>query len=213
MTDESKLGVTVQLCIRARRGDQQALAELYERHFGRVRRSAALRMGRRLKQCEQDIDDVVHDAFADVLRRLQEGELEGLETDGAFRNYLATVVLNEIRAKARRADTQKRGQGRERLWTDSSDSSMSELCQATNIPRPSEVARVREIEEHVEAAMLRLSDRYRRVLDLVYHCGMTPAEIAAAGLLDGESKPEAIRLILFRARQQLHESARDLLDE
>ena len=196
------LAVTVELTLRAEAGDDEAFTELYRRHYDRVRRSAALRMGKLLKQCEQDIDDVVQDAFADVFQRLREGRLNRIHTEGALRRYMATVVLNMIRNRARRRPHQL-------FMCDIAQHTSFLECLAGKGPRPSQDAHGAELEERIEAAILELESPYRDAIDLVFHCGMRSAEIAEQGLItrpsDGDvyRTAEAVRLILHRARRKL----------
>lgn len=62
---------TEALVRRVRDGDQQALAELYGRYRGRLRRMVALRMDRRL-QGRLDPSDVLQEAYLDVAERAAE---------------------------------------------------------------------------------------------------------------------------------------------
>lgn len=191
---------------RAEAGDEEAYAELYRRHYARVRSSAALRMGRRVKQCEQDIEDVVQEAFADVFLRLRDGRLAHIHTTGAFRNYLARVVVNLIRARGRSARRQRRDRDRELPRT--ALDSMFWRAFADSLT-PSAHARALELEERFEEALLQLNERYRTAIDLVYNCGMTPAEVAEQGLLadpvdgGGLRRAAAVRLVVHRARAKL----------
>src|ERR1700751_1087867 len=60
---------TVQLFERLRAGDRRALADLFQRHRDRLRRMVELRMDPRL-QGRVDADDVLQDAFLDIVARL-----------------------------------------------------------------------------------------------------------------------------------------------
>lgn len=84
----------VELLSLARRGDRHAYGALFERYG-----YAAHRLARHLGQRE-DSEDVVSEAFAQVLDQVQRGK--GPET--SFRAYLFTAIRNESarRAKARR---------------------------------------------------------------------------------------------------------------
>jgi RNA polymerase sigma-70 factor, ECF subfamily len=66
MQDDS--GTTEALLGRLRAGDQQALAELFERYRERLRRMVRLRLDRRL-QGRVDPSDVLQDAYLDAARR------------------------------------------------------------------------------------------------------------------------------------------------
>lgn len=191
---------TVELVRAAKRGEQVAFQELYERHYERVRRSAALRMGSTLKQCEQDIEDVVQESFVYAFERLATGRFDEARSEGGFRNWLAKhIVESKVRDAARRKNAQKRGGGRQQLMRDTFGSAI-EPPVAAQTPTPSEVLRGREVSEDVESAILQLSDRHRRVLDLRDHCAMRFEEIAAEM---GFQKAVTVRSLYHRAREEL----------
>jgi RNA polymerase sigma-70 factor (ECF subfamily) len=61
---------TTSLLERLRAGDRRALAELFQRHRGRLRRMVELRMDPRL-QGRVDASDVLHDGFLDLAKQLE----------------------------------------------------------------------------------------------------------------------------------------------
>jgi RNA polymerase sigma-70 factor (ECF subfamily) len=67
----SESGETKALINSAERGDDRALAELFARYRGRLRRMVKLRLDRRL-QGRFDPSDVLQEAFLDVARRARE---------------------------------------------------------------------------------------------------------------------------------------------
>jgi RNA polymerase sigma-70 factor (ECF subfamily) len=68
---------TVELVERLRRGDRQALTDLFQHHRDRLRRMIELRMDARLRG-RADASDVLQDAFLDAASRL-DGFLQGSE--------------------------------------------------------------------------------------------------------------------------------------
>jgi RNA polymerase sigma-70 factor (ECF subfamily) len=80
MTDEP--GETEDFLLRAARGDQEALAALWERHRKRLRQMVRLRLDRRL-QGRVDPSDVLQEAFIDMAERLPE-----YVKDRSFTTYL-----------------------------------------------------------------------------------------------------------------------------
>ena len=62
---------TVGLIERARRGDQQALNEIFTRHRARLRRMVEMRLDWRL-HARLDASDVIQDAFVDAAERLED---------------------------------------------------------------------------------------------------------------------------------------------
>jgi len=61
----------VELLRRARAGDAEALNEIFARHRDRLRRMVEMRLDRRV-QARIDASDVLHDAYVDVVKRLDE---------------------------------------------------------------------------------------------------------------------------------------------
>lgn len=75
-------------------GEQRvALEKLYRRHA-----EFAFRIALRLQGHSQDVDDVVHDAFLKAHRRIQ-----SLKDPSAFRAWLGSIVVNEVKVRLRRA--------------------------------------------------------------------------------------------------------------
>jgi hypothetical protein len=98
----------------AQKGDRNALESLFERYLPRVRRTAALRTGRRLNQFVE-FDDIAQDALIKVFQGLDRFEQK---FEGSFRNWLANCVQCEIADQARRAVAKKRGGGKVRRFGD-----------------------------------------------------------------------------------------------
>ncbi|MDR1512988.1 MAG: sigma-70 family RNA polymerase sigma factor [Propionibacteriaceae bacterium] len=76
-----------------RRGDEQALAQLYEAYY-----PMALRFARRHVACRQDAEDLAQDAFISVAGALRRGETEVRH----FSAYLATAVRRLAGRRAQR---------------------------------------------------------------------------------------------------------------
>lgn len=85
------------LAARARRGEQDAIEELFRRHWREAWRAACVLAG-----SEADADDIAQDAFVKALRGLS--TFKGRST---FRTWLHRIVVNEVidrrRSSARRA--------------------------------------------------------------------------------------------------------------
>src|SRR5688500_7172606 len=84
------------LAERIRSGDTEALGELYDRHS-----AAALATALRVVGSREEAEDVVHDAFVAVWRKIDRFDAER----GSLRAWLMTVVRNRAidRVRARRA--------------------------------------------------------------------------------------------------------------
>jgi RNA polymerase sigma-70 factor (ECF subfamily) len=76
----------------ARSGHRAAFESLYRRHAG-----FALNLAVRLQGSAQDVEDLVHDAFM----RAHSG-LGDLKDAGAFRSWLGSIVVRQVRNRLRR---------------------------------------------------------------------------------------------------------------
>ncbi len=85
-----------ELIVRTRAGDDEAYAELYNRHVKAARATAWC-----LTHSEADTDDAVSEAFMQILATLR----RGLGPEEAFRPYLLTCVRNACSSRGRRART------------------------------------------------------------------------------------------------------------
>jgi RNA polymerase sigma-70 factor, ECF subfamily len=73
-------------------GEQAALEQLYRRHA-----SFAFNLAVRLQGHANEVEDVVHDSFIKA-----HAELAGLRDAGAFRSWLGSIVVNQVRMRIRR---------------------------------------------------------------------------------------------------------------
>lgn len=93
-----RYGSSLSLLLRARLGDTRAIAALFERHLGPLRRWAAGRLPRWARGL-LDTADVVQDAMLQTLRQLQHFEPRGRH---ALEAYLRQAIHNRIRDELRR---------------------------------------------------------------------------------------------------------------
>ncbi|MER7076978.1 RNA polymerase sigma factor, sigma-70 family [Saccharopolyspora kobensis] len=161
-------------------GSSEAFAELYARH-----RAAARTMAKQVAPTPADVDDLVAEAFANILDVLRRGA--GPET--AFRAYLLTTIRNLAAAAG----------NRERRV---------HLAAELDGLHPDEVLpfidpAVAELERNlIKQAFTRLPRRWRHVLWYVEVENQTPAEV---GRRFGISRNSAAALT-YRARKGLREA-------
>jgi RNA polymerase sigma factor (sigma-70 family) len=161
----------------ARSGHQEAYAALFARYS-----YAAHRLARHLGQ-KEDSDDVVSEAFAQVLDLLGRGK----GPDRAFRAYLFTTVRHEC---ARRAKARKRV-----IPTDDD--------QQIDTPVAFGDGQLDAFERSaVRAAYESLPERWRTVLWALDVEGRKPQELA--GMLDMSSN--SVSALVYRARAGLREA-------
>lgn len=172
-----------QLADRIRIGDTEALGELYDRYAGTATATALRVVGSR-----EEAEDVVHDAFVAVWRKIDRFDAER----GALRAWLMTVVRNRAidRVRARRAST------------DLDDADERSLLRTG--PNPTmEEALTRASAGDLRAAMASLPDDQRRALELAYFEGYTYREVAELTGVPAGTANGRLRLALGKLRDAL----------
>lgn len=141
-------------------GDEAALAELVERHLPFVRQLVALRLGRRLAEME-DVEDLVQEAMLSLLASRRDIPVESA---GRFRGWLARLVENRLRDRARHHGARKRGPERRNLRLGTETGLLGETFVPSKAPTPTQEAARAELEHRIESALLRLNERERRAI-------------------------------------------------
>ena len=175
------------LADRIRDGDTAALGELYDRYAG-----VALATALRVVRDRQEAEDVVHDAFVAVWRKIARFDAER----GSLRAWLMTVVRNRAidRVRARRHP----------MDVDEAD----ELSLLRTGPNPTwEDALRRTSAVDVQAAMAELPDEQRRAVELAYFEGYTYREVAELTSVPAGTANGRLRLALLKLREALGQSA------
>ena len=186
-TGELTFTETIHLVVSAQQGSSECLEQLFDRYLPRVRQMVALRLGERLAQLES-CDDLVQETLLDAFR-----SLDGFEhrTVGSFRNWLASIATNRVRASARRAGARKRGAGAERRFSDYESRILTESVFAGRELSPADSAVESELATRIESALLELSERDRRIIELRRIAEMSFEEIAAELELGSEASARA----------------------
>ncbi|NBH01755.1 sigma-70 family RNA polymerase sigma factor, partial [Amycolatopsis sp. SID8362] len=160
-----------------RGGDLDAYRELYTRHLGAARRVAAA-----IAATETERDDLIAEAFTQVLRILRSGG----GPDDAFRPYLLATIRNTMIRWHRR---------------DSLVSLVPEVPDAA----ADDVLDTRMLGAIAAAAFATLPPRWRTVLWRTEIDGESPAELAR--LL--ELTPNGVAALAYRAREGLRQAYLD----
>lgn len=165
-----------ELIAEARKGDADAYGELYRRHI-----DSALAAARALTRSRSDADDVASEAFARVLRALQNGG----GPDVSFRPYLVTAVRNVFYDKIRR--------NREEPSDDMSDEVNVALLEA---------AKTQEDGAFASAAYASLPERWQLVL---WHTEVEGRSVSEVAPMLGLA-PNAVAALAYRAREGLRQA-------
>lgn len=181
MSDERR--VDARLADRIRTGETEALGELYDRYA-----STAIATALRVVGNRDEAEDVVHDAFVAVWRKIDRFDAER----GSLRAWLMTVVRNRAidRVRARRASI------------DLDDADERSLLRTSANPTL-EAALRRASGSDLRAAMNDLPGEQRRALELAYFEGYTYREVAEMTGVPPGTANGRLRLALAKLRDAL----------
>jgi RNA polymerase sigma-70 factor (ECF subfamily) len=171
------------LAERIRSGEAEALGELYDRYA-----SIAMATALRVVGGRDEAEDVVHDAFVAVWRKIDRFDAER----GALRGWLMTVVRNRAidRVRARRATI------------DVEDADERSLLRTGPNPTSDEALR-RAAAGDLRAALAALPDEQRRAVELAYFEGYTYREVAELTGVPTGTANGRLRLALTKLRDAL----------
>ena len=176
-----------QLADRIRAGQSEALGELYDAHA-----SMALAVALRVVGDREEAEDLVHDAFVAVWRKIDRFDADR----GSLRAWLMTVVRNRAidRVRARRP----------RMDLDVAD----ERSLLRTGPNPTwDTALQNASAADVRAALTALPDEQRRAIELAFFEGYTYREVAEVTGVPPGTANGRMRLALAKLRDSLGGSA------
>jgi RNA polymerase sigma factor (sigma-70 family) len=174
---------TVELLMRARQGDSDALDQLFTRQIPLLRRWASGRLPRWARDIA-DTPDLVQETALQTFKLLGTFEPRGA---GALQAYLRQALVNRIRNELRRASSRP---APAELNSDVADEGTS----------PFEAALAQQTVEHYEACLARLSPEEREAIVTRVEFGLTYAEVAE---VLGKSSADAARMTVVRALMKL----------
>jgi RNA polymerase sigma-70 factor (ECF subfamily) len=175
------------LADRLRIGDAAALGELYDRHA-----PMAVALAARVVGSRDEAEDVVHDAFVAVWRKIDRFDA----SRGSLRAWLMTVVRN-------RAIDRVRGR---RSVVDVDDADDRSLLRTG--PNPTwEAALLRASAGELRSAMAALPDEQRRAVELAYFEGRTYREVAQLTDVPPGTANGRLRLALAKLREALSQTS------
>lgn len=186
VTDDDRR-VDAQLAQRIRAGDQAALGELYDRYA-----STAIGVALRVTGDREEAEDVVHDAFVAVWRKIGRFDAER----GSLRSWLLTVVRNRAidRIRARRPGM------------DLEDADERALLRTGPNPTWEEALRNTSAGD-VRGALATLPEEQRRAVELAYFEGYTYRQVAELTGVSHGTANGRMRLALGKLRDALAGSA------
>ena len=170
----------VELIAHGKRGDQSALAELFERHY-----ASSLRVARGILRCEDDSQDAVQVAYCSAFQHIH-----NFRGDACFKTWITRIVVNCCLMQLR---TRRRGAAF--IYPDDLEENRGLDILTSPAPTPEKLTWSCEIRSAISHAVSRLPKPQREVYKLSAS-GLPVQEIAAAlGLTVPAAKTR-----LFRAR-------------
>lgn len=193
MPDED-LENTTNLVRGAQQGDRVSLEALFVRYLPRVRQAVALRLGYPLRDFYV-YEDIVQESLLNVFQKLDRFDAE---SEGRFRNWLATCVANTVRQHFRRRGARKRG-GALPFYPCGSQGLLESIF-AGDESSPERRLECHELEESIERVLLTMPRAEREAIICARLCGMSAREVMEALELPSEA---AARKLLSRALKRL----------
>jgi RNA polymerase sigma-70 factor (ECF subfamily) len=198
---------TSTLVERAKRGESDALNELFARYHQLVVEMARRRLGARLR-AKEDPEDLAQTTFREATRDFASYEYRG---EGSLVRWLMHILQNKIRDKAEFYSAGKRDLGRERGME--LPVGGHEEGAIGFEPASVDLSVTRQVQRGEHYALLRqalseLSADHRTAITLVFFQGLSLRE--AGERMDGRSE-DAVRMMLRRAETKLGELLRPSL--
>jgi len=144
-------------------------------------------------------DDLEQEVMLQVFRDI--GEFQ-VQPGASFSGWVRTIADRKLKDYWRRARAQKRGGRQPRHLSDFDEAGGRERFADERVPRQSMMARFQELRGALDAALERLSDKHKRVIELRMFQGKSFAEIAPAM---GYDKEVTVRSLHMRALHRLQE--------
>jgi RNA polymerase sigma-70 factor, ECF subfamily len=190
MTNDDPPESTFMLLDRARKGDDDALEELFQRHLGPLRRWARGRLPDWARDLS-DTDDLVQDTLLRTFKQLDGFDPRGT---GALQAYLRQAIINRVRDELRRKGRRP-------------DRASLEGLELTADASPYEEMIGREALQHYAAALQRLRTEEREAIVARVEMGYSYEELAR---VLGKPTADAARKAAQRALVRLAEEMRAL---
>lgn len=190
-----------ELVAKGKRGDEEAIAALLERHGPTVRTRLAGKIGQHFRS-SVDEDDVMQVTYLEAFVRFASFHDRG---DGAFLAWLTHIAENNLRDAIRGLERAKRPDPRKRVQTQNRDESYAGLVEILGVTytTPSMNAAKGEMVSELDRALARIPADYAKVVRMYD--------------LDGRSIDEVCRELgkssgaVYMLRARAHERLADVL--
>jgi RNA polymerase sigma-70 factor (ECF subfamily) len=182
------------LVSRAQGSDQDAIAELFDRHRARLRRAIQKLLGPSYRALLLDSEDAVSEGILAALRNLEKFEYRG---QGSFLAWLLRCCANEVGRRVRAAAAHKRQLHKVQHLDETGTAEPTVLA-----PTPAEEAQGQELEEQVRRCLEQLLPQEQEVILLSWYLELDAEAIRQEMDLPSAGAARALRT---RARARLTE--------
>ena len=159
--EEMTASTPAELVARWRQGDQQAAAELFQRHVHRLVALAQARLSAKMAQ-RIDPEDVVQSAYRSFFAGTRDGRYD-LQRGGDLWQLLVTITLHKLQNQVRHNLAQKRAMDQEQSIDQPRDLCESPAPMLAQEPSPLEAVTLIDEVEHL---MRSLDSNQRQILQL-----------------------------------------------
>lgn len=180
-----------ELIAECRHGDNEAITELFARHY-----PACLNVARGILHCVEESQDAVQSAYISAFRHLHT-----FRGESSFKTWMTRLVINQCRMVLRKP-------GRRFHWVslDDPDTNVRTIQLTAATPTPERFVLSQEISSALADAMARLPQQMREIFTLCVVSGFTVNEAAAVlGLTRAAAKTR-----LFRAHVRMRSRLKPL---
>ncbi len=191
---------SLDLVLRAQRGDEDALNRLIERYQARVLRIVRLRLGSKLRGKVESVD-ILQETFIPAVRSLSSFEMR---EEASLIQWLSRLAERQIIAAADYHGAKKRDQRKERPLAPASDDGPTAIVPLHLVDgregRPVDRLETSEERARIEGCLERLPEEHRELILLRNYAGMSWEAIAEE---TGRPSPAAARMMHARALVEL----------
>jgi RNA polymerase sigma factor (sigma-70 family) len=146
---------------------------------------------------DKSLDDLTQEVLLQIYKDI--GEFK-VEPEASFSGWVRTVAARKLTDYWRRERAKKRGKGRVRNLGEFDEDGGREHFADARTPRQSMLVRYKELTDSIDKALVKLTGKHKRVIELRLFQGKSFAEILPEL---GYSKEVTVRSLYMRAMEQL----------
>ncbi len=187
---------SLDLVRRAQKGEDEALNDLIDRYYERVRKIVRVRLGKPLRNYVES-GDILQETFAAAVTAFNRFEMR---EESSLIHWLSKIAENQIKAAADYHNAQKRDRRKDKPLRGPEDSRSGVFEPAADVKLPLEELQQEEELEDIDHCLEQMREEYREVI-LHRDYMRAPWETVAERL--GSPSPDAARMLYARAITEL----------